>query len=281
MAFLPMTQDIIKYMNEFDKDNILSYQMLLILFGKLFVNEQEFLKDPGDRMGLSHYIVNFLRSNGFQSIVTISDLNKVFNTDTYDVNDKDLYKIFFVLLYEEFSSNDPQISFKIKETLFKFIHQIEDNLNNNTPVVEEFKDEEKASNKDEEKASNEDKLASDWKADLDNEIFPAFPDKFKKSEQKIETPIIKTDEKIEPPVENEQPVFNGIPFIVHNPKYLKEYICRKNLLPYRCAICGLSEWQNEPLALELDSFNGVYTSSNLNNLRFLCPNCYSQVGHHV
>ena len=138
-----------------------------------------------------------------------------------------------------------------------------------------FKDKEKASNKDEEKASNEDKLASDWKADLDNEIFPAFPDKFKKSEQKIETPIIKTDEKIEPPVENEQPVFNGIPFIVHNPKYLKEYICRKNLLPYRCAICGLSEWQNEPLALELDSFNGVYTSSNLNNLRFLCPNCYS------
>lgn len=273
MAFLPMTQDIIKYMNEFDKDNILSYQMLLILFGKLFVNEQEFLKDPGDRMGLSHYIENFLRTNEFQSIVTISDLNKVFNTDTYDVNDKDLYKIFFVLLYEEFSSNDPQISFKIKETLFKFIHQIEDNLNNNAPVVEEFKDEEKA--------SNEDKLASDWKADLDNEIFPAFPDKFKKSEQKIETPIIKTDEKIEPPVENEQPVFNGIPFIVHNPKYLKEYICRKNLLPYRCAICGLSEWQNEPLALELDSFNGVYTSSNLNNLRFLCPNCYSQVGHHV
>ena len=125
-------------------------------------------------MGLSHYIENFLRTNGFQSIVTISDLNKVFNTDTYDVNDKDLYKIFFVLLYEEFSSNDPQISFKIKETLFKFIHQIEDNLNNNTPVVEEFKDEEKTSNKDEEKASNEDKLASDWKADLDNEIFPVF-----------------------------------------------------------------------------------------------------------
>ena len=105
-------------------------------------------------MGLSHYIENFLRTNEFQSIVTISDLNKVFNTDTYDVNDKDLYKIFFVLLYEEFSSNDPQISFKIKETLFKFIHQIEDNLNNNAPVIEEFKDEEKASNKDEEKASN-------------------------------------------------------------------------------------------------------------------------------
>lgn len=114
MAFLPMTQDIIKYMNEFDKDNILSYQMLLILFGKLFVNEQEFLKDPGDRMGLSHYIENFLRTNGFQSIVTISDLNKVFNTDTYDVNDKDLYKIFLFYYMKNFLLTILKFHLKLK-----------------------------------------------------------------------------------------------------------------------------------------------------------------------
>jgi len=68
-------------------------------------------------------------------------------------------------------------------------------------------------------------------------------------------------------------------FVIHNKKYLKEFIQRKKLIPYQCAICGLSEWQNEPLRLELDSYNGIYSNTNLNNLRFLCPNCYSQVGY--
>jgi hypothetical protein len=66
MAYTPMTQEVIKYMNSsFDKENLISYQMLLVLFSKLFAEEEEFLKDPGDRMGLSHYVENFLRKNEF------------------------------------------------------------------------------------------------------------------------------------------------------------------------------------------------------------------------
>ena len=66
MAYLPMTQDVIKFMNkDFDKDNILSYQMLITLFGTLFANEKDFLNDPSDRMGLSHFVENFLRKNNF------------------------------------------------------------------------------------------------------------------------------------------------------------------------------------------------------------------------
>jgi hypothetical protein len=88
----------------------------------------------------------------------------------------------------------------------------------------------------------------------------------------VQEPIFipKVEEKIIPDVNS---------FVIHNKKYLEEFIRRKNLLPYQCNICGLSEWQNEPLQLELDSLDGIYNNLNLNNLRFLCPNCYSQVGH--
>ena len=40
MAYLPMTQEVIKFMNNsFDKEDIISYQMLITLFGNLFANE--------------------------------------------------------------------------------------------------------------------------------------------------------------------------------------------------------------------------------------------------
>ena len=77
-------------------------------------------------------------------------------------------------------------------------------------------------------------------------------------------------------IENTYPEFNN--FEIKNKNYLKEYIMRKKLIPYQCECCGLSSWQNNPLMLYLYSKNGVYSSSNLNNLVFLCPNCYSQLG---
>ena len=63
MAYIPMVQDVIKAMNTFDKNNLESYQNLIILFNNLFINEKEFLQDPSDRMGLSHFVENFLRKN--------------------------------------------------------------------------------------------------------------------------------------------------------------------------------------------------------------------------
>ena len=98
MAYLPMTQEIIKFMNkDFDKEDIITYQMLITLFGNLFTNEKEFLNDPSDRMGLSHFVENFLRNNDFQTIVTIKDLNLIFNNnEDYDIYNKELYQVFFV-----------------------------------------------------------------------------------------------------------------------------------------------------------------------------------------
>lgn len=250
MAYLPMTQDVIKFMNkDFDKDNILSYQMLITLFGTLFANEKDFLNDPSDRMGLSHFVENFLRKNNFQTIVTIKDLNLIFNNNQpYDINDKELYKVFFVLIYEELSSNDPQISFKIKEAIFTLINLLQEAFNSEEELIEE-----------EEKIEENNFISVQ-----EHNVEPVLPEPIiiPKAEEKIE---VKTQE------------FNS--FIIHNKKYLEEFIRRKNLIPYQCNICGLSEWQNEPLQLELDSLDGIYNNLNINNLRFLCPNCYSQVGH--
>lgn len=249
MAYLPMTQDVIKFMsNQFDKENLISYQMLITLFGKIFANEKEFLNDPGDRMGLSHFVENFLRQNDFQTIVTIKDLNLIFNNDQpYDINDKELYKVFFVLIYEELSSNDPQISFKIKEAIFTLIDLLQAAFN-------------------EESEQQEPIVMEQIEENIQNPV----------QEYKIK-PVVQ--EPIFIPKVEEKIILDVNSFIIHNKKYLEEFIRRKNLLPYQCNICGLSEWQNEPLQLELDSLDGIYNNLNLNNLRFLCPNCYSQVGH--
>lgn len=58
---------------------------------------------------------------------------------------------------------------------------------------------------------------------------------------------------------------------------IKARIHKKQLLEYRCAVCGLkSEWNNSLLVLQLDHINGVRQDNRLENLRWLCPNCHSQ-----
>lgn len=48
------------------------------------------------------------------------------------------------------------------------------------------------------------------------------------------------------------------------------------LLGYQCGICGISEWMEAPIRLELDHIDGNADNNNLDNLRVLCPNCHSQ-----
>lgn len=59
---------------------------------------------------------------------------------------------------------------------------------------------------------------------------------------------------------------------------VRRRIIADNLIEYRCALCGCGpEWNGEPLSLRLDHINGVNNDHRLSNLRFVCPNCDSQL----
>jgi hypothetical protein len=51
-------------------------------------------------------------------------------------------------------------------------------------------------------------------------------------------------------------------------------------IEYKCSECGISEWNGNPLTLEVDHKNGDWSDCTLENLRFLCPNCHSQTDTH-
>lgn len=47
---------------------------------------------------------------------------------------------------------------------------------------------------------------------------------------------------------------------------------------YKCSICGqLPIWCNQPMSLILDHINGNNHDDRLENLRWVCPNCNSQL----
>ena len=57
---------------------------------------------------------------------------------------------------------------------------------------------------------------------------------------------------------------------------LKKRLIKEGALEYKCAICGLTEWLNKPISLQLDHINGINNDHRIENLLFLCPNCHSQ-----
>ena len=45
---------------------------------------------------------------------------------------------------------------------------------------------------------------------------------------------------------------------------------------YKCECCGIQEWNNSPIVLQVDHINGDPYNNNPENLRLICPNCHSQ-----
>ena len=52
----------------------------------------------------------------------------------------------------------------------------------------------------------------------------------------------------------------------------------EGLIPYYCSVCKIEPmWQSKSLTLVLDHINGSNNDNRLENLRFVCPNCDSQL----
>lgn len=55
----------------------------------------------------------------------------------------------------------------------------------------------------------------------------------------------------------------------------RRYIDEK--IGHKCAICGISEWNNKKLNLVVDHIDGDSSNSLIDNVRLICPNCDSQL----
>ena len=63
----------------------------------------------------------------------------------------------------------------------------------------------------------------------------------------------------------------------HNKEVIKrEYILRCLNGQAKCEICGISDWNNQPIVFQIHHIDGDNKNNEKENLQLLCPNCHSQ-----
>ena len=63
-------------------------------------------------------------------------------------------------------------------------------------------------------------------------------------------------------------------FDVYSWRSIKEKLFQER--DYRCECCGISEWNGQPLILQVHHIDGNHNNNTRDNLQILCPNCHSQ-----
>lgn len=71
-----------------------------------------------------------------------------------------------------------------------------------------------------------------------------------------------------------------IEMFLTNKKYiqtdrLKKRLIKENYKDHKCERCGLTEWQGNPIPLELHHKDGNRFNNALDNIELLCPNCHA------
>ena len=56
---------------------------------------------------------------------------------------------------------------------------------------------------------------------------------------------------------------------------LRQRLIKEHVFEYKCAECGITNWQDRPISLALDHIDGDNSNHKLENLRLLCPNCHA------
>ena len=57
---------------------------------------------------------------------------------------------------------------------------------------------------------------------------------------------------------------------------LRKRLINERIKEEKCEICGLIEWQGNPITMHLDHIDGNSHNHLHGNLRIVCPNCHSQ-----
>ena len=55
---------------------------------------------------------------------------------------------------------------------------------------------------------------------------------------------------------------------------LRKHVIHRNG-KYACEWCGISQWNEKEIVLEIDHIDGDASNASEENLRVLCPNCHS------
>ena len=63
-------------------------------------------------------------------------------------------------------------------------------------------------------------------------------------------------------------------FTTYNKSAIKDELIKER--GHKCECCGISEWQNQPIVLQLHHIDGNSNYNVRDNLMLLCPNCHSQ-----
>lgn len=61
---------------------------------------------------------------------------------------------------------------------------------------------------------------------------------------------------------------------------LKSRLIKEGYKTNICEVCGLSEWNGKPLAMQIHHKDGDHKNNSLDNLMMICPNCHAQTNNY-